>query len=59
MADKYEKRGQIVEFEAGDYCTIKVSKKDRSSGTTLIRILARVLRRHGHLYRLQTKYGIF
>jgi hypothetical protein len=29
MANQYEKRGEIVEFEAGDYCTIKVPRKDR------------------------------
>jgi hypothetical protein len=58
MADKYEKRGQIVKFEAGDYCIIKISKKDRSNSTTSIRIFARVLQRHDYLYKLQTKYGI-
>jgi hypothetical protein len=47
-----------MEFEAGDYCTIKVPKKGRPSGATSMRILARVLRRYGHLYMLQTKYGI-
>ena len=58
MANKYEKRGEIVEFEPGDYCTIRVPKKDRPSGATTMRILVRVLRRHGHTYELQTKYGI-
>jgi hypothetical protein len=58
MANKYEKRGEIVEFEPGDYCTIKVPKKDRPSGATTMRVLARVLRRRGHTYELQTKYGI-
>ena len=57
MANKYEKSGQLMEFEAGDYCTIKVPKKDRPTGATSMRILARVLRRYGHLYMLQTKYG--
>ena len=32
MANKYEKRGEIVEFEPGDYCTVMVPKKDRPSG---------------------------
>jgi hypothetical protein len=27
MANKYEKRGEVVEFEVSDYCTIKVPKK--------------------------------
>jgi len=58
MAYKYEKRGEIVEFEPGDYCTIKVPKKDRPSGVTTMRVLARVLRRRGHTYELQTKYDI-
>jgi hypothetical protein len=58
MANQYEKRGEVVEFEAGDYCTIKVPKKDRPSGATTMRILARILRRCGHLYEIQTKYGI-
>ena len=58
MAYKYEKRGEIVEFEPGDYCTIKVPKKDRPSGATTMRVLARVLRRRGHTYELLTKYGI-
>jgi hypothetical protein len=58
MANKYGKRGEIVEFEPGDYCTIKVPKKDRSSGVTIIRVLARVLRRRGHTYELQIKHGI-
>jgi hypothetical protein len=58
MVNQYEKRGEVVEFKAGDYCTVKVPKKDRPSGATAIRILARVLRRYGYLYELQTKYGI-
>ena len=58
MANRYEKRGEVVEFEAGDYCTIKVPKKDRPSGAATMRILARVLRRVGHLYELQTKHGV-
>jgi hypothetical protein len=58
MANQYEKRGEVVEFEAGDYCTIKVPKKDRLSGATIMRILARILRRCGHFYEIQTKYGI-
>src|SRR2546421_8842481 len=49
MANKYEKRGEIVEFEPGDYCTIRVPKKDRPSGATTMRILVRVLRRRGHV----------
>ena len=36
----------------------KVPKKDRPSGATLMRILARVLQRYGHLYELQTKHSI-
>jgi hypothetical protein len=52
MVNKYEKRGEIVEFEAGDYYTIKVPKKDRFSGAASIRLRARVLRRSGHLYEL-------
>jgi hypothetical protein len=58
MANKYEKRHEVVEFEAGDYCTIKVPKKDRPSGAATMRVLARVLRRCGHTYELQTKHGI-
>jgi hypothetical protein len=58
MANQYEKRGEVIEFEAGDYCTIKVPKKDRPSDATTMRILARVLRRSGHTYELQTKHGI-
>lgn len=58
MANKYEKRGEVVEFEEGDYCTIRVPKKDRPSGAATMRILARVLRRRGHTYELQTKHGI-
>ncbi len=58
MANQYEKRGEVVEFEPGDYCTIKVPKKDRPSGAATMRVLARVLRRCGHTYELQTKYGI-
>src|ERR1700733_5379823 len=49
MADKYEKRGEIIEFEPGESCTIKVPKKDRPSGATTIRTLTRVLRRRGHV----------
>ena len=40
MANKYEKRGEIVEFEPGDYCTVMVPKKDRPSGATMMRVLA-------------------
>jgi hypothetical protein len=58
MINQYEKRGEVVEFEAGDYYIIKVPKKDRPSGATTMRILTRVLRRVGHLYELQTKHGI-
>jgi IS30 family transposase len=58
MANKYEKRHQVIEFEIGDFCTIKVPKKDRPSGATTIRLLCRVLRRRGNTYELQTKHGI-
>jgi transposase InsO family protein len=58
MANQYEKRGEVVEFEPGNYCTIKVPKKDRPSGAATMRVLVRVLRRCGHTYELQTKYGI-
>jgi hypothetical protein len=58
MINQYEKRGEVVEFEAGDYYTIKVPKKDRPSGAATMRILARVLRRVGHLYEFQTKHGV-
>jgi len=58
MANKYEKRGETVEFEPDDCCTIRVPKKDRPSSATTMRILVRVLRRCGHPYELQTKYGI-
>jgi hypothetical protein len=58
MANKYEKRHKITEFEIGDFCTIQVPKKDRPSGATAIRLLCRVLRRRGHTYELQTKHGI-
>jgi hypothetical protein len=58
MINQYEKRGEVVEFEAGDYYTVKVPKKNRPNGATAMRILARVLRRYGYLYELQTKYGI-
>jgi hypothetical protein len=58
MTKQYEKRGEIVEFEAGDYYTIKVSKKDRPNGAAAMRVLIRVLRRYGHVYELQIKYGI-
>jgi hypothetical protein len=39
MANKYEKRGEVVEFEEGDYYTIKMPKKDRPSGAITMRIL--------------------
>jgi hypothetical protein len=52
IANKYEKRHEVVEFEAGDYYTIKVPKKDRPSGAATMRVLARVLRRYGHTYEL-------
>ena len=52
MANKYEKRHEVTEFEADDYYTIQVSKKDRPAGTTAVRLLCRVLRRKGHLYEL-------
>jgi hypothetical protein len=58
MANKYEKRGEIVEFQPGNYCTVMVPKKDRPSGATMMRVLTRVLRRHGHIYELQTKHGV-
>src|SRR2546423_1405637 len=58
MASQYEKRGEVVEFEAGDYCTIKIPKKDRHSGAATLRVLARALRRCGHTYELQTKHWI-
>ena len=58
MTNKYRKRCEVIEFELGDYCTIKAHKKDRPNGATMMRVLARVLRRRGHTYELQTKYGI-
>jgi len=45
MANKYEKRHEVTEFEPGDYCTIQVPKKDRPSGASATHILYRVLRR--------------
>jgi hypothetical protein len=52
MTNNYEKRHEVIEFEAGDFCTIKVPKKDRPGGTTTIRLLCRVLRRRGNTYQL-------
>jgi hypothetical protein len=39
MANKYEKRGKVVEFEEGDYYIIKVFKKDRPSDIIIIIII--------------------
>jgi hypothetical protein len=58
MINNYEKRHQVTEFKAGDFCTIQVPKKDRPAGTTAVRLLCKVIRQKGHLYELQTKYGI-
>src|ERR1700722_6047388 len=35
-----------------------ISKKDKPSDATMMRVLVRVLRRRGHTYELQTKHGI-
>ena len=45
MANKYEKRHEVTEFEPGDYYTIQVPKKDRPSGASATHILYKVLQR--------------
>jgi len=58
MANKYEKRYHIIEFKEGDFCTIKVPKKDQPASTATVRVLCKVLNWRGNIYELQTKFGI-
>ena len=40
MINKYEKRGEIVEFESGDYYIIKIFKKNKFNDVTTMRVFA-------------------
>jgi hypothetical protein len=58
IANKYEKHGEIIEFEEGDYYIIKIFKKNKFNNIIIIYILARVFWYCKNNYKLQTKYGI-